>query len=100
MLNTQETKAAAFRALHERDGVFAIPNPWDIGTARILAKLGFEALATTSAGLAFSLGRHDGAVSRAALGTVLRAAHEIRDHGSFTFAGQAASFAELEAFFD
>ncbi len=64
MSNTQETKAAVFRALHERDGIFAIPNPWDIGTARILAKLGFEALATTSAGLAFSLGRHDGAVSR------------------------------------
>ncbi len=64
MANTQADKAAAFRALHERDGIFAIPNPWDIGTARILAKLGFEALATTSAGLAFSLGRRDGAVSR------------------------------------
>ena len=64
MANTQADKAAAFRALHERVGIFAIPNPWDIGTARILARLGFEALATTSAGLAFSLGRRDGAVSR------------------------------------
>jgi 2-methylisocitrate lyase-like PEP mutase family enzyme len=52
--------------LHERPGAFVIPNPWDVGTARILAGLGFEALATTSAGLAFALGRRDGeaAVSR------------------------------------
>ena len=60
-------KAAAFRALHERPGAFVIPNPWDAGTARLLASLGFEALATTSLGLANSLGRVDGAgaVSRA-----------------------------------
>ena len=60
-------KAAAFRALHERPGAFIIPNPWDAGTARLLASLGFEALATTSLGLANSLGRVDGtaAVSRA-----------------------------------
>jgi 2-methylisocitrate lyase-like PEP mutase family enzyme len=50
--------------LHERPGAFVIPNPWDVGTARILAGLGFEALATTSAGMAFALGRRDGAVSR------------------------------------
>lgn len=56
-------KAARFRALHERDGAFIMPNPWDIGTARILTSLGFEALATTSAGLAISLGVPDGAVS-------------------------------------
>jgi 2-methylisocitrate lyase-like PEP mutase family enzyme len=54
-------KAAAFRALHERPGAFIIPNPWDAGTARLLASLGFEALATTSLGLANSLGRPDGA---------------------------------------
>jgi len=54
-------KARAFRALHERAGAFIIPNPWDAGTARILAALGFEALATTSLGLAASLGRADGA---------------------------------------
>jgi 2-methylisocitrate lyase-like PEP mutase family enzyme len=52
-------KALAFRRLHERRGCFVIPNPWDAGTARILAGLGFEALATTSGGLAYSLGRRD-----------------------------------------
>jgi 2-methylisocitrate lyase-like PEP mutase family enzyme len=59
-------KAIAFRALHERTGVFVIPNPWDAGSAKVLEQLGYEALATTSAGLAFSLGRPDaaGAVSR------------------------------------
>ena len=60
----QAERARAFRALHERPGAFVIPNPWDVGTARILAGLGFEALATTSAGMAFALGRRDGAVSR------------------------------------
>lgn len=57
-------KGAAFRALHEEPGAFIIPNPWDTGTARILAAMGFPALATTSAGMAFSLGVPDGAVSR------------------------------------
>ncbi|HEX6978556.1 MAG TPA: isocitrate lyase/phosphoenolpyruvate mutase family protein [Alphaproteobacteria bacterium] len=61
---SQAEKARAFLALHEREGCFVIPNPWDAGTARLLAGLGFEALATTSAGLAFSRGRPDGAVSR------------------------------------
>jgi 2-methylisocitrate lyase-like PEP mutase family enzyme len=60
MKSSQYDKARAFRALHERPGAFVIPNPWDVGTARILAGLGFEALATTSAGLAFALGRRDG----------------------------------------
>ena len=58
---TRAEKAAAFRALHERPGAFIIPNPWDAGTARLLAALGFEALATTSLGLANTLGRPDGA---------------------------------------
>ncbi len=57
---TVAEKAAAFRALHERPGAFVIPNPWDVGTARVLAGLGFEALATTSGGLAYTLGRRDG----------------------------------------
>jgi 2-methylisocitrate lyase-like PEP mutase family enzyme len=57
---TQAQKAEAFRALHERPGAFIIPNPWDAGTARLLASLGFEALATTSLGLANTLGRVDG----------------------------------------
>jgi 2-methylisocitrate lyase-like PEP mutase family enzyme len=66
-MKTAAEKAARFRALHERPGAFIIPNPWDAGTARLLASLGFEALATTSLGLANSLGRVDGtnAVSRA-----------------------------------
>src|SRR5262249_25500194 len=49
-----------FQVLHARPGAFVIPNPWDAGTARILSQLGFEALTSTSAGLAFSLGRPDG----------------------------------------
>jgi 2-methylisocitrate lyase-like PEP mutase family enzyme len=57
---TQSEKAKSFRALHEGPGAFVIPNPWDAGTARMLAGLGFQALATTSAGLAFTLGRRDG----------------------------------------
>lgn len=66
MLATQAEKAARFQALHSRKGAFVIPNPWDAGTARMLTALGFEALATTSAGHAFSLGRRDqeGALSR------------------------------------
>jgi 2-methylisocitrate lyase-like PEP mutase family enzyme len=56
---TRDQKYQAFRALHERAGAFVIPNPWNAGTARILTALGFEALATTSAGYAFSVGRRD-----------------------------------------
>jgi 2-methylisocitrate lyase-like PEP mutase family enzyme len=58
---SQAEKAKKFQALHARTGAFVIPNPWDAGTGRILAALGFEALTTTSAGLAFTLGRRDGA---------------------------------------
>ena len=61
---TQTEKGRAFRALHERDSAFIIPNPWDIGTARLLAQLGFEALATTSAGYAFSVGQRDSTIGR------------------------------------
>ena len=63
-MRTQAEKAAAFRALHERDGAFIIPNPWDKGTARLLAYLGFGALATTSAGYAFSVGKRDYSIGR------------------------------------
>jgi 2-methylisocitrate lyase-like PEP mutase family enzyme len=56
------TKTDAFRALHEGDP-FIIPNPWDAGSAKVLAALGFKALATTSSGFAFTLGRRDGGVS-------------------------------------
>jgi 2-methylisocitrate lyase-like PEP mutase family enzyme len=62
---SQEELGIAFRELHRRDSAFIIPNPWDPGTARLLAHLGFEALATTSAGYAFSLGRRDNTVGRA-----------------------------------
>jgi 2-methylisocitrate lyase-like PEP mutase family enzyme len=60
MSASQAEKAKRFQALHDRPGVLVIPNPWDAGTARILTSLGFEALTTTSAGLAFALGRRDG----------------------------------------
>jgi 2-methylisocitrate lyase-like PEP mutase family enzyme len=58
------TKAEAFRNLHQREGAFIIPNPWDVGSARLLAHLGFEALATTSMGYAFSRGQLDGTMDR------------------------------------
>jgi 2-methylisocitrate lyase-like PEP mutase family enzyme len=61
---TQAEKGAAFEALHRRDGTFIIPNPWDVGTAKLLAHLGFEALATSSAGYAFSVGKADNMVGR------------------------------------
>jgi 2-methylisocitrate lyase-like PEP mutase family enzyme len=65
MLTTAE-KRAAFRALHA-GGCFVIPNPWDIGTTRYLQNLGFKALATTSAGFAWSRGFADGGVPRDAM---------------------------------
>jgi len=61
---TQGEKAALFRALHDIHGAFIIPNPWDIGSARILAGLGFQALATSSAASASSIGRRDGGLTR------------------------------------
>jgi 2-methylisocitrate lyase-like PEP mutase family enzyme len=61
---TQSEKAAIFRALHDGPGAFILPNPWDVGTAKMLAHLGFKALATTSAGHAFSLGRADNTLGR------------------------------------
>jgi 2-methylisocitrate lyase-like PEP mutase family enzyme len=61
---TQSDKGRLFRALHQQGKAFIIPNPWDAGTAKLLQLLGFQALATTSAGFAFSLGKPDGAVSR------------------------------------
>ncbi|HEY5085852.1 MAG TPA: isocitrate lyase/phosphoenolpyruvate mutase family protein [Gemmatimonadaceae bacterium] len=63
-MRSQAEKGKIFRELHQRDGAFIIPNPWDIGSARLLAATGFEALATTSVGYAFSVGRQDHGVSR------------------------------------
>lgn len=78
-MRTSTEKAAAFRKLHERPGAFVIPNPWDAGTARLLASLGFEALATTSLGLANMLGRPDSAVSRSEVIENCRAIVEATD---------------------
>src|SRR5262245_23249846 len=61
---TQQEKAARFRALHDSRSTFVIPNPWDVASARILAGLGFDALATSSAASACALGRRDGELSR------------------------------------
>jgi len=61
---TQAEKGRAFRALHHRDSAFIIPNPWDVGSARLLAHLGFEALATTSAGYASTVGQPDNTIDR------------------------------------
>jgi len=63
-MKTQVEKGRLFRDLHYRDSAFVIPNPWDIGSARILASTGFEALATTSVGYANSIGRQDHGVTR------------------------------------
>lgn len=65
-MTTYQQRAERFRALHQQADLLVLPNPWDAGSAKMLASLGFKALATTSAGLAFSLGRRDaeGAVSR------------------------------------
>ena len=60
-------RRARFRALHAQDRLFVMPNPWDVGSARLLASCGFEALATTSAGFAWSIAKLDGSVSRTAL---------------------------------
>ena len=61
---TQAETAAAFAELHRREGTFIIPNPWDVGSSILLAHAGFEALATSSAGYAFSIGKADGEVGR------------------------------------
>lgn len=75
---------AVLRALHHAPGAFIMPNPWDAGTARILAVLGFRALATTSAGMAFSLGVREGQVAQA---------------DTLRFSADAIGFAELERHF-
>jgi len=64
MSTTQTEKALRFQQLHQRPGTFLIPNPWDAGSARILATLGFDALATSSGAAAATLGRRDGKINR------------------------------------
>ena len=63
-MRTQAEKCEIFSALHKRDSAFIIPNPWDAGSARLLAATGFEALASTSVGYAFSVGRQDHDIPR------------------------------------
>ncbi len=63
-MRSQQQLGRAFRELHQQDVAFIIPNPWDRGTARLLAHLGFDALATTSAGYAFSRGQADNTIGR------------------------------------
>ncbi|HEX8556553.1 MAG TPA: isocitrate lyase/phosphoenolpyruvate mutase family protein [Pyrinomonadaceae bacterium] len=84
---TQSEKAERFVALHRREGAFVVPNPWDVGSARLLAGFGFEALATTSAGFANSLGKPDGQVTR----------DEVMEHcRSISAATEAPVSADLE----
>ena len=64
MSSSQIEKAARFRALHDRPGPFVIPNPWDVGSTRILEWIGFEAVATSSAASACAVGRRDGELTR------------------------------------
>lgn len=61
---TQTAKAEALKALHDAPGLFVIPNPWDAGSAKLFASMGFQALTTTSAGLAWLIGKTDNAVTR------------------------------------
>ena len=75
---TQQQKAKDFRALHEAEP-FLIPNPWDAGSAKVLAGLGFKALATTSAGFAFTLGRLDGNVALDEVAAHIQAIDEATD---------------------
>ena len=63
-MTTVAERRGRFRALHAADALFVMPNPWDVGSARLLATCGFEALATTSAGFAWALGKHDQNVTR------------------------------------
>lgn len=97
-MRNQAEKAAIFRDLHTASGCFVIPNPWDIGSARMLAGLGYEALATTSAGMAWSFGLDDSQVSREqvlehcqmlANATALPLAADLEDCFSDTPAGVA-----------
>jgi 2-methylisocitrate lyase-like PEP mutase family enzyme len=75
---TQQEKAEDFRALHEGE-TFVIPNPWDAGSARVMEALGFKALATTSAGFAFTLGRRDGGVTLGQLAEHVRVLDDATD---------------------
>ena len=78
-MKTQLEKAQKLRALHEAQGTFVIPNPWDRGSALLLEGLGFQALATSSAGAAFAMGRGDGAMGREAMMAHVREIARVSD---------------------
>ena len=105
-------RAAVFRALHDRDGAFVMPNPFDVGTARLLADIGFAAIATSSAALGFILGKVDAAAAMtredgiAHLRTIvaatplpatgfLRAMREVKEAGTFGFTQDSVRTAEI-----
>src|SRR3546814_1648878 len=84
-MTTQAEKARLFQDLHHQDHAFIIPNPWDIGTARLLAHMGFKALASSSAGYAFSMGVPDCEIGRQGMLehlTALSAATRSEEHTS------------------
>lgn len=85
---SQRRRGEIFRDLHTTDGIFVMPNAWNAGSAVVLADGGFPALGTTSAGIAFGRGLPDyeGALGRATFGLIRRAADEMREKGTFTFA--------------
>jgi 2-methylisocitrate lyase-like PEP mutase family enzyme len=89
----QRQKGIAFAELHARDETFVIPNPWDAGTARLLTGLGFAALATTSAGLAYTLGRPDGAKE-------IEREDTLRNAGAIAAATHLPVSADLEDCYD
>ena len=116
-MSTITEKRATFRHLHE-SGCFVIPNPWDLGSARVLAQLGFPALATTSCGFAWTIARPDHGVSLDEMLVHLRAisegvavpvnadfergfatAPEIAGHGTFTHLSRAVPHPEVNRSF-
>src|SRR5437763_14864403 len=76
---TADERRRRFRELHVREGLFVMPNPWDVGSAKLLASAGFEALATTSQGFAWALGRLDQTVTRDELVAHVRALSAATD---------------------
>jgi len=85
MSATQAEKFERFKALHRRSQIFLMPNPWDAGTARLLTTLGFEALASTSSGFAFTLGRLDGEATLEHYARVIDGAREAWGIGAYKF---------------
>jgi len=97
---TYDARRRAFRRLHE-GGCFVIPNPWDVGSARYLLHLGFPAMATTSAGFAFSQGRPDStsrSPSTAAWTGFVRAAQTLKSEGRFAGFADLMPYADINGF--